>query len=331
MPKKLLTISIAAYNVEKYIALALDSLVKAEYINELEILVVDDGSIDNTYEIVKEYEKKFPYSIKLVHKSNGGYGSTVNYSISAATSKYFKLLDGDDYVDSEGIDKLVDEIRESDVDIIFNSYNKIYSDKSIKKIDFKNIEYNKDLDISKISINDYISMHAFTYKTEVLRASGLVMKEKLLYTDCYYTAIPLTKVHKVRFLDFPVYNYRIGEQGQSISRKVRLKHIDDIRNISLDLVKNASNSSNVYIDSYDFLCTQVASYCVNYLGTVLMQPASIQSLKLLKDYDNEIKHLSLTIYKKIEVLDGFLPKAIVLLRKTNYIAYWFLSIVRQFI
>ena len=331
MPKKLLTISIAAYNVEKYIANTLDSLIKSRYIDELEVLVIDDGSTDNTFKIANEYEKKFPNTIKVVHKKNGGYGSTVNYSLSVATGKYFKLLDGDDYFDYEGLDKLVDEIRKSDVDIIFNTYNKVYSDKSIKKIDFKNIQYNIDLNISDININYYISMHAFTYKTDLLKSSGLVLKENILYTDCYYTAIPLIEVHKVRFLDFPVYNYRIGETGQSISRNVRLKHIDDIRDISLDLVNFIKNISDTNIDSYEFLCSQVASYCVNYLGTILMLPPSSDALKLLKDYDKEIKYLSDAVYEKIKVLDGMLPKSIVILRKTNFILYWFVSTTRKFI
>ena len=331
MPKKLLTISIAAYNVEKYIANTLDSLIKSRYIDELEVLVIDDGSTDNTFKIANEYEKKFPNTIKVVHKKNGGYGSTVNYSLSVATGKYFKLLDGDDYFDYESLDGLVDEIRKSDVDIIFNTYNKVYSDKRIKKVGFNNIQYNIDLNISDIDINYYISMHAFTYKTEVLRASGLTLKENILYTDCYYTATPLIEVHKVRFLDFPVYNYRIGETGQSISRNVRLKHIDDIKDISIDLVNYIKNISNTNLDSYKFLCTQVASFCVNYMGTVLMLPTSPNALKLLKDYDKEIKYLSKTVYNKIEDLSGMLPRSIALLRKTNYLLYYFLSIVRQFI
>ena len=331
MPKKLLTISIAAYNVERYIANTLGSLIKSRYIDELEVLVIDDGSNDNTCKIANEYEKKYPNTIKVVHKKNGGYGSTVNYSLSVATGKYFKLLDGDDFFDNDGLDKLVDEIRISNVDVIFNAYNKIYSDKNIERVGFKNIQYNIDLNISDININYYIAMHAFTFKTNVLKSSGLVLKENILYTDCYYTAIPLKEVHKVRFLDFPVYNYRIGDIGQSISRKVRLKHINDIRDISLDLVNFIKNISDTNIDSYEFLCTQVASFCINYLGTILMMPTSIKASNLFKDYDNEIKHLSETVYKKIEDLDGILPKSIVILRKTNYLLYWFFSFVRQFV
>ena len=110
-----------------------------------------------------------------------------------------------------------------------------------------------------------------------------------------------------------------------------LNHINDIRVISLDLVNFIKNISDINIDSYEFLCTQVASFCINYLGTILMMPTSIKASNFFKEYDNEIKHLSETVYKKIDDLDGILPKSISLLRKTNSLLYWFFSFARQFV
>ena len=96
---KILTISVAAYNVENYISNTLESLL-VDDIDDIEILVEDDGGIDNTANIVKEYEEKYPNVVKLIHKENGGYGSTINKSLEIATGKYFKQLDGDDWYDS---------------------------------------------------------------------------------------------------------------------------------------------------------------------------------------------------------------------------------------
>ena len=98
--EKILTVSIAAYNVQNYIKKTLDSLLVGK-IDDLEILVEDDGGTDNTINIVKEYEKKYPNVVKLIHKENGGYGSTINKSIEIASGRYFKQLDGDDWYDSE--------------------------------------------------------------------------------------------------------------------------------------------------------------------------------------------------------------------------------------
>ncbi len=105
--EKLLTISIAAYNVEGYIRNTLDSLIVPEILDKLEVFIVDDGGNDNTLQIAREYESKYPETFHAVHKENGGYGSTVNYSIAHATGKYFKLLDGDDWYLSRNLKRLI--------------------------------------------------------------------------------------------------------------------------------------------------------------------------------------------------------------------------------
>ena len=99
--EKILTISVAAYNVEEYIRQTLDSLTDERVIGNLEIFVVDDGGKDSTLDIAKEYANIYPESVFPIHKENGGYGSTVNYSLAHAHGKYFKLLDGDDWFDTE--------------------------------------------------------------------------------------------------------------------------------------------------------------------------------------------------------------------------------------
>ena len=94
---KILTVSVAAYNVEKFIRNTLDSCIAEEIMTDLEVLVVDDGATDATAEIVREYEDKYPQTFRLIHKENGGYGTTVNRSMQEASGKYFRLLDGDDW------------------------------------------------------------------------------------------------------------------------------------------------------------------------------------------------------------------------------------------
>ena len=107
--KKNLTISIAAYNVENYLEKTLDSLI-IDNLDKLEVLIVNDGSKDNTKKIAQKYCKKYPNSIKLIDKENGGYGSTINAGIKEATGKYFKQLDGDDWYNTENLNRLVEDI-----------------------------------------------------------------------------------------------------------------------------------------------------------------------------------------------------------------------------
>lgn len=116
--EKILTISIAAYNVADYIRGTLDSLICQDCMDDLEILVVDDGGRDETLQIVKEYEEKYPHSIFGIHKENGGYGSVINTSIRRATGKYFKQLDGDDWFETENLCDFVNLLRSIDADYV---------------------------------------------------------------------------------------------------------------------------------------------------------------------------------------------------------------------
>ena len=108
MSKKILTISIAAYNVSETIDECLSHFVNCKRLDDLEILIINDGSTDDTTEKVKKYTDKYPNSFILINKENGGWGSTLNKGMEVATGKYFRQLDGDDYYDEKNVDLLVD-------------------------------------------------------------------------------------------------------------------------------------------------------------------------------------------------------------------------------
>ena len=122
---KLLTISIAAYNVEKTIEKCLDSFLPCRHLSDLEILVINDGSTDHTAEIVSGYEKRYP-GIYLINKENGGHGSTINKSLSLSTGKFYKVIDGDDWVDSVELDKLCDCLESTEAELVINDYMEVY-------------------------------------------------------------------------------------------------------------------------------------------------------------------------------------------------------------
>ena len=100
--EKILTITVPSYNVEKFLENTLDSFVDERVLDAIEVLVVDDGSKDRTAEIGKGYEAKYPGTFRVISKENGGHGSTINRGIKEARGKYFKVVDGDDWVDKDG-------------------------------------------------------------------------------------------------------------------------------------------------------------------------------------------------------------------------------------
>jgi glycosyltransferase involved in cell wall biosynthesis len=126
--EKIMSVSIASYNVEKFIRKALDSCCVPEIMDRLEVLIVNDGSTDGTLEIAREYESRYPDTFRVIDKENGGYGSTVNASIRAAAGKYFRLLDGDDWFDAEGLQKLIEELEEAEEDMIIAQFKRVFEE-----------------------------------------------------------------------------------------------------------------------------------------------------------------------------------------------------------
>lgn len=110
MSNKILTISVAAYNVEKTLSKTLDSFNDSRIYDDVEVLIIDDGSKDKTKDIAEKYEKLVPQMFKYIKKSNGGHGSTINKGITLATGKYFKVIDGDDWVDTDSLIKFVEKL-----------------------------------------------------------------------------------------------------------------------------------------------------------------------------------------------------------------------------
>ena len=106
---KLLTVAIPSYNSEEYLERAVNSLLGMG--EDIEVLIINDGSTDRTAEIADRYEKQYPEIVKAVHKENGGHGSGVNVGLSLAKGLYFKVLDSDDWFDKEALRKVLKTLR----------------------------------------------------------------------------------------------------------------------------------------------------------------------------------------------------------------------------
>lgn len=322
--KKILSISIAAYNVENFICETLDSLIIPEIIDKLEIFVVDDGGTDKTTELAKEYQKLYPDSIKIVNKENGGYGSTVNYSIQHATGKYFKLLDGDDWYVKEGLKNLVDKLEETDADVVVNSMFKGSDKDNLKEVKTWKYEADRVYSIGKDHIEVPLAMWVLTYKTSRLKESNLSLPLHRLYTDQLYCTIPFAYMNTIQYFDFSVYCYRVGRQEQSVSVPSKVKHINNELDVCEDIVKFcASQKLN---KNYKYILYRSATYYRNTYMALLLLPICKNSMIRIKKYEEKICNISPEIIEKASNIGkkGLLIK---LIRKSKYILYWLLVLV----
>lgn len=252
MPKKLLTVSIAAYNVAPFIRRALDSLEPKKH-PELEILVEDDGGTDKTAEIVKTYEKKYPDVVKLIHKKNAGYGSTVNKSLILARGKYFKLLDGDDWFNSKNFNEFLKILKTTNADAVVSPVFHYFESgaPSVLHGAFKrSLSGLHDFDAVADQFEP-VGMHCLAFKTSILREIGLKLPEHSLYTDTFYAFLPILDLKTIYFFNKPIYTYFIGRDEQSTSEKSRVKHYREFLKISKKIIsKEIPATTSAPVSSY---------------------------------------------------------------------------------
>ncbi len=223
---KILTVSIAAYNVEAFLSKALDSLTKQETIDCIEVIIENDGSTDNTKQIAENYMKEYPSSIILNNKENGGYGSTINESIKMAKGKYFKQLDGDDWFFTENLKSFLDFLSKCDADIVLTPFMKCYNNKSFV-VENNNSIGNKVEKIEKIRNLENIAMHELCIKTNILRENGVRITEKCFYTDYEFVVYSLLAAKTICKYQHAIYCYRLDVEGQSVSISGERKHYKD--------------------------------------------------------------------------------------------------------
>lgn len=260
---KILTISIAAYNVSDTIEKCLDSFLDSDYFSLLDIVVVNDGSIDNTVDIVKKYILKYPHVIRLINKENGGHGSTINAAFEKAKGKFFKVIDGDDWVDVNELDKLIKKISESSADLIVSRFNKVYSDHVVEQRWLGDYEIGREYKFDELNRHTFTDagifpMHATTIRTEQLKSVDMHIREKCFYADTEFLFFVGLAAKSVEFDESVVYQYRLGESGQSVSPEGIYKHIEDLIEIELGLIK----LYNDRIDDVDSLTRKKYLYAI---------------------------------------------------------------------
>lgn len=237
--QKLLSIIIPTYNMERYLSRCLDSLVKAkEALPKLEILVINDGSKDASSRIAHQYQDRFPDSVVVIDKENGNYGSCVNRGLKEATGKYIKVLDADDWFDTNVLNHFVEYLSTMDNDLVLSDYHKV--DETGKVIGSYGFDVPKGQDLT---FRDYcaqksllgIQMHAVTYKASLLRTKNYTQKEGISYTDQEWIFLPMAGVKTFSYYASPLYMYLIGREGQTMAAEVIAKSIGQFVQLVMDM------------------------------------------------------------------------------------------------
>ena len=317
---KILSISIASYNVEAYLEECLESFVNSKIMDDLEVLVIDDGSSDSSPEIAQWYVDKFPDTFRLIRKENGGHGSTINKGIEVASGKYFKVVDGDDWVNTGNLIRLVEKLKTVDSDIVATNYTWINCETKLpekrQEDPFRDLEYGREYQFDEIADRTIIDMHAMAVKTELLREMNEKIDEHTFYVDVEYILFPIPYVKTVLFLEEDVYQYRLGMPGQSMSIK--------------KMQKNLKNHLKVLFRINDY-CEKMKDKAtpaqMNYMNRIVAQTL-VSQMKIYISFPldrkmkkNIIKLDSYFYHHNRDAYDKVANRAVWLLRRTNYRLY----------
>lgn len=323
MSEKILTISIAAYNVAEFLKTTLDSLlVDDSILNQIEVLVVDDGSKDCTKDIAQEYVSKYPNSFFVISKDNGGWGSTVNCGIKNAHGKYFRLLDGDDWVKTENIPEFVSFLASTNADIVVSPYIKIYEgDDSEEKFIRHSFSCNKihkitDLDASHA---EEIRLPELTIRTLLLQKNNITISENAFYTDNEVVSLSLAHCKTIAKFEKEIYCYRISRGSrQSVSLNGMLRNWKSGEIVIRRLVQNyklhEANLPPVIKKMLFLTMLQMANW---QFDTYMLLDTSKEIKQRLIEYDNLLLSENPDLYSEMSKS----KRTTRWLRKSNYTLY----------
>lgn len=324
MHEKILSVSIAAYNVASTLKEALDPFTLEGVREYVDVMIVDDGSKDNTAEIAREYEANYPGTFRLISKENGGWGSTLNAGIRVAKGKYFKQLDGDDYYSYENLRSFLEYLQGVDADLIYSPF--VTFDDATGGIlrvvgtyggSYRFFPFDRVVNLEECE--DLVpAMHCLTVRTSRLQEENVTITEHCFYTDVEYVLKACNICKTIAFFEKPIYYYRLARSGQSMSLAGVRKHYNDHQKMLMtmlayykDYVKDPF-AKKMFEDRLDGACN------MQYIFYFALK-CTPEHKKELKNYDKELKAKYPDFYERVK------GKQVNLLRKTGFLGYWIIA------
>lgn len=293
---KLLSVAIPSYNSESYMRNCIESLLPGG--EEVEIIVVNDGSKDGTAAIADEYAAKYPTIVKAVHQENGGHGEAVNAGLRNATGLYYKVVDSDDWVNKEAYLKILETLAKlvksgEMIDMLISNYVYEKEGKARKKVMQYRSAFPKDQvftwdDVKFLHVGQYILMHSVIYRTQMLKDCALELPKHTFYVDNIYVYHPLPYVKKMYYMDVNFYRYFIGRGDQSVNEKVMIGRIDQQLRVNKILIDDC--------DVWKIKNRKLRNYMISYLE-IMMTVSTILAIRS-KTEENLVKKKELWQYLK---------------------------------
>lgn len=258
MKNKVLSVIIPMYNSVSYIDKCLQSFVMdAGYMDQIEVIVVNDGSQDGCDQIVKDYIEQYPDTFKMISQENGGHGAAVDAGINMCSGQYFKVVDADDWVLTDNIPQYIDTLKLIDSgDLVVSGYQQY----DIRNGEYRTIGENTSEDIVYLTMKELMAgwnvyrniftIHGITYRTRFYRIYSVFLPHKVSYDDMIYITVAASMAATVCILNQKLYVYRIGDVEQSVSNGSRVKKIAHMENVITELCKTEKYQRSEFGQAY---------------------------------------------------------------------------------
>ena len=316
---KVLSIIIPTYNMEDYLRQCLDSLIIADdLMQQLEVLVINDGSKDQSSAIAHEYSRKHPSTIFVIDKENGNYGSCINRGLKEATGKFIKILDADDSFDSAALAEFINQLRNTNADLVITNFSVVDSEGRTQQ-EVKYLLGESIFDISAYK-EKALEMHAITYRKNILDSMEYRQSEGISYTDTEWAILPMTVVNDVKFFNLRLYKYLCGRSGQTVEKDTLAKRSHQLIHIMNGILTKLSSqdikpNSQTYFDI-------VIPQKLNYVYSIVLLKGNEWQRRELKKTDLFLKANFSEYYNFLDAVKySFIPVRFIHLWRNNRLIY----------
>lgn len=341
--EKLLTVVIPVYNTECFLAECMDSLLACKSAEYTELLIVDDGSKDGSGKIADGYAERYPDIVKVIHKENGGHGSAINIGIDSAVGQYFRVVDSDDFVETEAYEdylRKLETLAEMGCDLVATPFACVRHENAGRRKAKKEqqadvlpqyrirqqerkiegaeaLRRDEPLPFENVAGRLHVRMHEWTIRTEILKKHAIRLTEYSFYVDMQYILFPVPWIRTACILDEAVYRYRLGNEGQSVSVRSMQKNREQHRAVMRSLVQfyKEREAAGDSTEVLSYLARGIAKMEASQLQIALSLPIGKAAKRELVECEQELRKECPAAYRANE------KKSIGFLRHSSYVAY----------
>lgn len=271
---KILSFIIPAYNSEGFLDKCVSSMLAPELLDKLEILIVNDGSTDTTAAVAEKYCIQYPGTVRLISQENKGHGGALNTGCAAARGKYLKVVDADDWVETQTLPILIAKLEHCDSDVVLTHYHTVdVSTGEVKCWRSYPAEFSRSYTLDEI-VNHWrdfersLTFHGITYRTDFYQELGIQLSEHVSYEDQEYVAFPCCHAKSITPFDFFLYNYRIGDANQGVSGANQVKRIGHTEAVIWRITEEYKKIPEAI--GKDYVTMKLQGLLLSYLTTVLL-------------------------------------------------------------